>query len=81
MLSVKNIFKDYENQPLLRGVSFEVQQGETVCLLGRSGSGKSTILRIIAGIEKPEKGEIFWDESNLHDVPVHKRKFGFMFQN
>jgi len=81
MLSVKNIFKDYENQPLLRGVSFEVQQGETVCLLGRSGSGKSTILRIIAGIEKPEKGEIFWDESNLHDVPVHKRKFGFMFQD
>ena len=43
MLSVKNIFKDYENHPLLRGVSFDVQQGETVCLLGRSGSGKSTI--------------------------------------
>jgi len=81
MLSVKNIFKDYENQPLLRGVSFDVQQGETVCLLGRSGSGKSTILRIIAGIEKPEKGEILWDESNLQDVPVHKRKFGFMFQD
>jgi ABC-type Fe3+/spermidine/putrescine transport system ATPase subunit len=81
MLSVKNIFKDYENQPLLRGVSFDVQQGETVCLLGRSGSGKSTILRIIAGIEKPEKGEIFWNENSLQDVPVHKRKFGFMFQD
>jgi ABC-type Fe3+/spermidine/putrescine transport system ATPase subunit len=81
MLSIKNIFKDYENQPLLKGVSFDVQQGETICLLGRSGSGKSTILRIIAGIEKPEQGEIFWNGESLENVPVHKRKFGFMFQD
>ena len=81
MLSVKNIFKNYEKQPLLCGVSFDVQQGETVCLLGRSGSGKSTILRIIAGIEEPESGSVFWDTQDLKDVPVHKRQFGFMFQD
>ncbi|MBW6472059.1 MAG: ABC transporter ATP-binding protein [Anaerolineaceae bacterium] len=81
MLSVKNLHKEYENQPLLRGVSFDVQQGETICLLGRSGSGKSTILRIIAGIEAPESGDVFWNNQNLKDVPVHKRKFGFMFQD
>ena len=81
MLSVKNLYKKYENQPLLRGVSFEVQKGETICLLGRSGSGKSTILRIIAGIEAPESGDVFWTNQNLKDIPVHKRKFGFMFQD
>ncbi len=81
MLSIKSIYKTYENQPLLNGVSFEVQQGETVCLLGRSGSGKSTILRIIAGIEKPENGQVFWKNEDLETVPVHKRNFGFMFQD
>jgi len=81
MLSVKNIYKEYENQPLLQGVSFDVQQGETICLLGRSGSGKSTILRIIAGIEVPESGDVYWDNQNLKDIPVHKRQFGFMFQD
>lgn len=81
MLSARNIYKEYENKPLLQGVSFDVQQGETICLLGRSGSGKSTILRIIAGIEAPETGEVFWNNQNLKDVPVHKRKFGFMFQD
>ncbi len=81
MLSVRNLYKKYENQPLLEGVSFDVQQGENICLLGRSGSGKSTILRIIAGIETPESGEVYWDHQNLKDVPVHKREFGFMFQD
>ncbi len=81
MLSVRNLTKEYENQPLLCGVSFDVQQGETICLLGRSGSGKSTILRIIAGIETPESGDVYWDGQNLKDIPVHKRQFGFMFQD
>lgn len=81
MLTVKNLFKDYENKPLLNGVSFSVEQGETVCLLGRSGSGKSTILRIIAGIEQPESGEVFWNNEYINNVPVHQRQFGFMFQD
>jgi ABC-type Fe3+/spermidine/putrescine transport system ATPase subunit len=81
MLSVKNLYKEYEKQPLLRGVSFDVQQGETICLLGRSGSGKSTILRIIAGIEAPDMGEVYWDHQNFTNIPVHKRQFGFMFQD
>ncbi len=80
-LTVIDLYKNYENQPLLRGVSFEVNEGETICLLGRSGSGKSTILRIIAGIEKPEFGEVLWNNQSLSDLPVHKRQFGFMFQD
>lgn len=81
MLSVRNIYKKYENQPLLQGVNFEVRSGETICLLGKSGSGKSTILRIIAGIESPERGEVYWNSQNLSEVPIHKRHFGFMFQD
>ncbi|MBE0685041.1 MAG: ABC transporter ATP-binding protein [Anaerolineaceae bacterium] len=49
--------------------------------MGRSGSGKSTILRIIAGIEAPESGDVYWNNQNQKDVPVHKRQFGFMFQD
>ncbi|PKO05934.1 MAG: spermidine/putrescine ABC transporter ATP-binding protein [Chloroflexi bacterium HGW-Chloroflexi-3] len=81
MLSVKSLYKEYENQPLLEGVSFDIQKGETICLLGRSGSGKSTLLRIIAGIEAPESGDVYWNNQNLKDIPVHKRQFGFMFQD
>jgi ABC-type Fe3+/spermidine/putrescine transport system ATPase subunit len=50
MLEVHHIFKTYEGKPLLNDISFNVERGETVCLLGASGSGKSTLLRIIAGL-------------------------------
>lgn len=81
MLKVQNLTKDYENKPLLKGVSFEVGKGELVCLLGSSGSGKSTILRIIAGLEEPESGAVLWQGQDLRDVPTHKRGFGLMFQD
>ncbi len=81
MLEVRDIWKSYEGKPLLCGVSFQVQAGETVCLLGASGSGKSTLLRIIAGLEKAESGQVLWDNRDLAGVPVHKRNFGLMFQD
>ena len=81
MLEVRNLKKDYENKPLLKGVSFEVDHGELVCLLGSSGSGKSTILRIIAGLEEPESGTVLWQGQDLHEVPTNKRGFGLMFQD
>jgi len=81
MLEVKDIKKIYENQWLLKGISFKVGQGETVCLLGPSGSGKSTLLRIISGLEAPEEGAVLWEGNDLSNVPVHKRQFGLMFQD
>lgn len=81
MLEVQNITKSYEGKPLLRGLSFTVEQGQTVCLLGASGSGKSTLLRIIAGIETQESGRVLWDGRDISDVPVHERGFGLMFQD
>lgn len=81
MLEVIDLYKTYEDQPLLKGISFSLAAGETICLLGASGSGKSTILRIIAGLEQAERGDVRWEEQSLTDVPVHRRNFGLMFQD
>lgn len=81
MLRVEDIYKDYDNKPLLKGITFEVQEGELVCLLGSSGSGKSTMLRIIAGLEEPKSGKIFWNSEDFTQKPTHERGFGLMFQD
>lgn len=81
MLRVENIYKDYDGNPLLKGITFEVQEGELVCLLGSSGSGKSTMLRIIAGLEEPKSGNIFWNGADFTQKPTHERGFGLMFQD
>ena len=80
-LDVVDLHKNYEGVPLLQGVSFHVESGETLCLLGSSGSGKSTILRIIAGIEMPDSGKVYWNDSDTTAVPVFRRNFGLMFQD
>jgi ABC-type Fe3+/spermidine/putrescine transport system ATPase subunit len=81
MLELKEIYKTYEGNPLLKGISFTVAQGETLCLLGASGSGKSTLLHIIAGMEEPESGEVLWAGNDLGDVPAYQRQFGLVFQD
>lgn len=81
MLEVTDLHKTYDGQPLLKGVSFAVAAGETVCLLGSSGSGKSTILRIIAGLESAESGQVRWQGRDLGSTPAHMRGFGLMFQD
>lgn len=81
MLELIDIHKSYEGQPLLRGISFEISARETVCLLGASGSGKSTMLRIIAGLEQAEQGRVCWDGRDLSAIPAHRRNFGLVFQD
>jgi spermidine/putrescine transport system ATP-binding protein len=81
MLTLASITKSYESNPLLKGISFSVAPGEVVCLLGASGSGKSTILRIIAGLEEAESGEVAWEGVSLKGQPTHQRRFGLMFQD
>jgi ABC-type Fe3+/spermidine/putrescine transport system ATPase subunit len=81
MLRVEDIYKDYDGKPLLKGITFEVQEGELVCLLGSSGSGKSTMLRIIAGLEEPKSGKVYWKGEDFTDKPTHERGFGLMFQD
>ncbi len=68
-------------------VNFEVRKNEFLTLFGKSGSGKTTILRMIVGLEKPDKGkievegELYFDSSKNINLPPQKRKIGFVFQN
>ncbi|HEX5944284.1 MAG TPA: ABC transporter ATP-binding protein [Anaerolineales bacterium] len=81
MLEVHHIFKTYEGKPLLNDISFQVDTGETVCLLGASGSGKSTLLRVIAGLEEADSGSVSFDGQDLTSIPAHRRDFGLVFQD
>lgn len=80
-LSIRGITKEYEGKLLLRGITLDLPPGEIACLLGPSGSGKSTMLRIIAGLEQPDSGQVLWDGQDLARTPVHRRQFGFVFQD
>ncbi|MBI3741096.1 MAG: ABC transporter ATP-binding protein [Chloroflexi bacterium] len=81
ILILRDLHKSFDDQPLLRGVTFEIARGEIACLLGPSGSGKSTLLRIIAGLEHAARGEIIFENQNLRDAPTHLRGIGMMFQD
>ncbi len=63
------------------GVDLDVATGEVVALLGPSGSGKSSLLRAVAGLEPAVAGRITWDGEDLAAVPTHRRGFGLMFQD
>ncbi len=82
-LHVRDIHFSYDGAPLLRGASLTVEAGQSGFLLGPSGEGKSTLLRIIAGLERPTQGTVSWDdellEGDIH-VPAHKRGVGMLFQ-
>ena len=75
MLSLKNITKHFQNRLVVDDVSFDVQPGEIVVLLGKSGVGKSTILRILSGLETNESGSI-----TLNDQPIPAQSVGMVFQ-
>ncbi len=81
MLELIDIRMSFEGKPLLEGVTLRVDRGETVCLLGPSGGGKSTLLRIAAGLEQPESGQVLWDGMDITRTPAHRRGFGLMFQD
>jgi ABC-type Fe3+/spermidine/putrescine transport system ATPase subunit len=81
LLEVAAVDKSFDDTPVLRGVSFAVDEGEIVCLLGPSGCGKTTILRIVAGLELPTAGDVRFEGRSLRNVPIHERGFGLMFQD
>jgi phosphonate transport system ATP-binding protein len=87
MLEVKNLTKIYDGGVLaLDKVSFSVQPGEFLAVIGLSGSGKSTLLRCINRLIEPTDGEIIWDGTNLteasqDEMRYYRRKIGMVFQH
>ncbi len=79
-ITIKNIFKRFGGEIVLKGINLEVKSKEYFTLLGPSGAGKSTLLNIIAGLVKPDNGKIFFDGLDVTNSPPEKRKVGYVFQ-
>jgi len=85
MLRLENVHKRYGDQEVLRGVSFHVKEGSVTTMIGRSGAGKSVLLRHLIGLEKPDSGSIFIDKEDItrmtaRDLNRVRRRFGVLFQ-
>jgi thiamine transport system ATP-binding protein len=80
-LAIRDAVVRYGPTVAVDGVSLDVAPGEVVALLGPSGSGKSSLLRAVAGLEPLAAGTVSWDGVDLTTVPVHRRGFAMMFQD
>lgn len=81
LLSLRNISRNFGQTPAVVDVSLEIDRGEFFGLLGPSGCGKTTTLRIIAGLESPDRGEVEFAGQNITTRPSEQRGFGMVFQN
>jgi phospholipid/cholesterol/gamma-HCH transport system ATP-binding protein len=86
IVDVANVFKSFGPQHVLNGVSLQVHPGETVAVLGRSGTGKSVLLRMIVGLQHPDEGSVSVFGENLAGLTLDqlapiRKKMGFLFQH
>jgi phospholipid/cholesterol/gamma-HCH transport system ATP-binding protein len=86
MIELRNVHKAFGKQVVLDGVDFEVREGETVALLGPSGTGKSVLLKHIIGLIQPDIGEIYVDGKNVgqlkrKELSELRSRIGYVFQN
>jgi len=80
-IELKNVGKNFQSVRAVEGVSFSVGDGELMALLGPSGGGKTTVLRLIAGLEAPDEGTISIGGKSVSHLPAARRNIGFVFQN
>jgi phospholipid/cholesterol/gamma-HCH transport system ATP-binding protein len=86
VISIKGLFKSFEGLEVLRGIDFTLFKGENVAVLGKSGSGKSVLIKIIVGLLKPDEGEVFAlgkqvDKLNRKELDELRLRIGFSFQS
>jgi phospholipid/cholesterol/gamma-HCH transport system ATP-binding protein len=86
MIKVKDIVKGFGENVVLNDVSFDVPEQEIVVILGPSGTGKTVLLKIIAGLLKPDSGEVFFDSKPLSQMTLAeiyelRKQIGFVFQS
>ncbi|MNI07200.1 Sulfate/thiosulfate import ATP-binding protein CysA [compost metagenome] len=80
-ISVKNLQKSFGSFQAAKEVSFDIEKGKLIGFLGPSGGGKTTILRMLAGLEQPNSGDIFFHGKRVNDLTPQDRHIGFVFQN
>jgi ABC-type Fe3+/spermidine/putrescine transport system ATPase subunit len=78
---LEGLVKRYAGVAAVDGASFELRPGEVTYVLGPSGAGKTTLARLVAGLERPDDGDIFFDDRMVQDVPAHERGVGMVFQD
>jgi ABC-type Fe3+/spermidine/putrescine transport system ATPase subunit len=86
IIELNNITHVYGNKPVLQDINLHIEANRLTCLLGGSGCGKTTILRLIAGLETPQNGQIRIGNKTVTEnqqiiVPPHQRNIGFIFQD
>jgi len=86
VVSIKGLYKSFEDNDVLQGIDFQLHKGENVVVLGRSGSGKSVLIKIIAGLMKPDEGVVEVLGKNVHELTKKqlidlRLKIGFLFQH
>ena len=80
IVELKNITVRFDGETILDDLSLSIGDGEFVTLLGSSGCGKTTTLRLIAGFLEPDEGEVFFDSKSMNGVPAYKREVNTIFQ-
>ena len=81
LLEIRGVTKNFGNYSAVNNVDLNIYKGELFCLLGGSGCGKTTLLRMLAGFEHPTSGNIIIDGKNMSGVPPYQRPTNMMFQN
>ena len=80
MVKLEGITKAFDSRKVLENCSLEIEEGERFVLLGQSGCGKTTLLRLIAGFDQPDQGRIWIGGQEISSLPVEQRPVGFIFQ-
>ena len=85
MIRTENLHKSFNDNEVLKGVNLEIHEGETFAIIGRSGSGKSVLMKHLIGLIKPTEGRVLIDEVDINKLPYRelrkvRQQFGVLFQ-
>ena len=84
LIQVKNLYKKFDQKSVLKNITVDINEGDVVCVIGPSSSGKSTFLRCLNRLEEPTGGHILFDGADIcdprTDIDLHRQKMGMVFQ-
>src|SRR5215217_1205152 len=85
LIELRNVHKRFGRLVVLNGVSLEIEEGQSLVIIGASGSGKSVMLKHMVGLLKPDRGEVWFDGQRIDNLPERRlvpirQQFGFLFQ-